>query len=311
MPPWKGVISGLVSFSRLPCHPYTPIIHQPVLTGAGKLDLEPHWKAHPHTHRETVELVFVAQGEGCTSIGGTRFPIAAGDLITYNPGWEHYEDFSRCAQPPLLYHCEFASLHIHGLPPGHMLPDGAPPVMPVGEQRDDMVRCFQVIFHECCRQTFGYEQILYARLETLVLLMMRLYAEFFPLRMIADTGDTNMAIAVKSYIDCNYCRDIHLHDIAAAMSASPYHISHVFTAYYGLSPIRYLIGRRINEAKRMLLSSRLSIKEITARLGYDSISTFTAQFHQHTGTAPSRFRLEGREGRYEADNPNTWTQIIH
>ena len=131
----------------------------------------------------------------------------------------------------------------------------------------------------------------------------------FPDKTLTDRREANLAIAIKCYIDENYRKDISLADISEAISTSKYHILRVFKEYYEMSPIQYLIGRRIDEAKRILLVSQLPIGEIADRVGYNSLSNFTLQFRKKVGLSPNQFRMIGENA--EDENPNEWMQVIH
>jgi transcriptional regulator GlxA family with amidase domain len=47
---------------------------------------------------------------------------------------------------------------------------------------------------------------------------------------------------------------------------------------------------RISEALRMLMASRLPIKSIAARVGYNSVASFSRRFAERYGTEPAQFR---------------------
>lgn len=290
------------------CTSYSPIIHHPTLMGVGMVNHETKWKSNPHRHKINTELVFVARGSGVLLHEKNIYPIEKGSLLAYNPGQQHCEDFSDSLIQPLLYHCVFSMLGMHGLPIGDILPVNAPAAMDTGELSDNILDCFKVLFRESIEQKLGYEQIIHSRLETLLLYTLRLYADYYPAMLMLDSNDTNLAIAVKSYIEQNYQQDIHLADLAIALSVSQYHLSHIFTSYYGVSPFQYLIMRRIDEAKRMLFGSQLLVKEIANRVGYDSVSNFSAQFKRQVGISPTRFREVQDQG--EDDNPNRWMHYI-
>lgn len=52
----------------------------------------------------------------------------------------------------------------------------------------------------------------------------------------------------------------------------------------------YFLEEKIDQAKSMLTNSRISIQEISDRLGYRDVFYFTRQFKKHVGTPPSTFR---------------------
>lgn len=298
-------------FNEMQKHSYNPIICQPILISVGMLSKEFQWKAYTHIHDETSEVLYVEHGEGEVFIGGTHYPVKDGDLILINPAQEHYEDFHKSSQSPVLFHFELLSLHIHGLPVNYICPLNSPPVTSVKNLRNIFSQYYKAIFHECREQKFGYEQIVYTKLENLILMIVRLYADYFPIQTLTDTSESNLAIAIKTYIDCSYRQNIRLADIAETMSVNPYYISRVFSTYFGCSPINYLISRRLNEAKQMLVTSQVTVKEIAIRLGYKSTCTFVTQFKKHVGCSPTAYRGKWKDGEYLLNNMNDWTEYLH
>lgn len=296
----------MVLFSDRALSPHTPILHQPVLTGIGRLDHESNWKAHLHRHPNKTELVYIDKGKGFVTVDGRRYDLHENQLAVYNCGQEHFEEFPYAGNPPVLLHCEFTSLQILGLPPMSIVPAGAPPRMDAGDLAEGIRDCLSVLYEECRRQELGYAQIIYARLESLILFTLRLYASYLP-PLVYEAQGLNLALSTKIYIDNNYTKELHLETIGASLNVNSYHLLHAFTGYYGISPIQYLIGRRISEAKRLLLTSQSSIKEIALRIGYGSASNFIMQFRKHVGVSPLKFRVNGV---FTEDNPNTWTEYI-
>jgi AraC-like DNA-binding protein len=298
----------MVINSHLPFNYHSPIIRQPVLLDVGIFTGENSWKAFPHVHSESVELVLAAGGNGFVHINGKTLPFNRGDIFAVNPGLTHHEDFSASVEPCLLYMCQFSMLHLYDVPAGHILPAGIPEVFHTGNQLNSFIRIFKVLFEESCNQSFGYERILYARLESLILNLYRLYQPFlcqdYPVRSDHD----NIAITAKVFIDQHIHSSINLKDICAALSVSSSYLCHTFAAYYHISPIQYLIGRRINEAMQILITSNLSVKEIVNIAGFDNLSNFNTHFRQQVGISPSQFR-ENR--RIKVRNTNHWTSLIN
>jgi AraC-like DNA-binding protein len=303
-----GRVRPLISNSPLPLNHYSPIIHQPILHGVGLLSSEQNWKAYPHTHSDYSELVFVTQGQGYVHAGGRTLPYGTGDIFAVNPGIEHFEDFSRSEQPCVLYICQFGMFQIHLLPYSHIIPDKAPPVIGTGALKDTFVNIFSRLFEECSGQSFGYEQIAYVRLESLILMLYRLYKDYLPPELFADNYQDNIAVNAKGLIDQNIHIDIGLKDISETLKVSESYLTHAFTDFYHISPIHYLVGRRVNEAMRMLKTSSLSIKEIADRVGFRNLSNFYTHFKQWNGISPSEFR---KKGHGTVSNPNPWTVFIH
>jgi AraC family transcriptional regulator len=83
---------------------------------------------------------------------------------------------------------------------------------------------------------------------------------------------------------------LSLDAMAAVAILSRYHFLRVFHRVTGLSPARFLAALRLAEAKRLLLTTPLSVTDICFKVGYNSPGSFTTRFTQSVGMSPSRFR---------------------
>ena len=97
---------------------------------------------------------------------------------------------------------------------------------------------------------------------------------------------------VLDFIEVNLADDLELDDLASVAGSSRFHFSRAFRDATGFPPYRYLVHRRINAAKAMLLESKQSIEEIAAACGFKSAAQFSAMFKQVFGATPTRFRRE-------------------
>jgi AraC family transcriptional regulator len=97
---------------------------------------------------------------------------------------------------------------------------------------------------------------------------------------------------VLDFIESNLAADIELEDLASVAGSSRFHFSRAFREATGFPPYRFLIHRRIDAAKNLLLQDELSIAEIAQQCGFNSQSQFAAMFRRVFGTSPGRFRRE-------------------
>lgn len=95
---------------------------------------------------------------------------------------------------------------------------------------------------------------------------------------------------VLDFFNANLHRRIRLIELAEAAKISPSRLSHLFKTEMGLSPGQYLMRLRMQEAAKLLASSRLSVKQIMALVGYDNKSHFVRHFRRFFGLAPSEYR---------------------
>lgn len=82
-------------------------------------------------------------------------------------------------------------------------------------------------------------------------------------------------------------------DMARSAMFSKFHFSRVFQRVTGVSPGRFLSAIRLDEAKRLLLSTSSTVADISHRVGYNSVGTFSTRFHSSVGVSPIGYRQFG------------------
>ena len=83
---------------------------------------------------------------------------------------------------------------------------------------------------------------------------------------------------------------LSLQDMADIAHMSPYHFSRVFHRLVGITPGEFLTALRLDAAKRLLLTTSLSVTDICFEVGYLSPGSFTTRFTQLVGLPPRQLR---------------------
>lgn len=99
---------------------------------------------------------------------------------------------------------------------------------------------------------------------------------------------------VKEYIDRHIYDKISIDDAARSIYRSKDYVIKGFSAAYGKTPYEYAISRKLEVARNMLAFTRLSISEISERLGFSDQHYFSNLFRKRCGTTPSAYRKSGR-----------------
>ena len=94
------------------------------------------------------------------------------------------------------------------------------------------------------------------------------------------------------YIREHYSTDCSLKTLAEAVSVSPNHLQAVFTKCVGITPSRYVTLKRVEKAKKLLMSGEKTLLEIALETGFCSQSHFTKVFKEQTGKTPSLYQKE-------------------
>lgn len=93
------------------------------------------------------------------------------------------------------------------------------------------------------------------------------------------------------YIQANFRRsEISLQQVADAVNLSPSYLGFQFKTVMGVSYMRYLTNLRIEESKRLLRSTDLSVAAIADRVGYPNVTNYYRHFQRYVGMTPAAFR---------------------
>ncbi|MEV5606269.1 AraC family transcriptional regulator [Streptomyces sp. NPDC052299] len=91
-------------------------------------------------------------------------------------------------------------------------------------------------------------------------------------------------------------QELTIDDMARTAMFSKFHFTRIFAEVTGTSPRRFLSALRLQRAKHFLLSTELGVAEISNKVGYSSVGTFSSRFKLCVGVSPSRFRELGGDG---------------
>jgi AraC-like DNA-binding protein len=136
-------------------------------------------------------------------------------------------------------------------------------------------------------------QMLTSWLRVLVIYLSRLYSEQYN-----ETCITLNYCLLKSFqalIGEHYATQ---HDVAAyaeKLNLTPGHLTDVIKQQSGKTAIAHIHERLIVEAKRRLLHTELSVKQIADELGFEDAAYFNRFFKRLTDTTPIAFRMQIRE----------------
>jgi AraC family transcriptional regulator len=97
---------------------------------------------------------------------------------------------------------------------------------------------------------------------------------------------------VLDYIEENLAGDLSLAELGAVAEMSPCRFARAFRESMGFPPHNFVLRKRIARAQTMLESGSAPLSEISASLGFDSQSHFTAVFRKLVGTTPAAYRLQ-------------------
>jgi AraC-like DNA-binding protein len=95
---------------------------------------------------------------------------------------------------------------------------------------------------------------------------------------------------VLAYVE-RHCREsITLDDVAEVVHVSPSRVRHVFKDVTGVGFKEYVTNVRLAEAKRLLLSTDLSVAEVARAVSYTNLNQFYRVFYRSFAMSPAEYR---------------------
>ncbi|MCG8915624.1 AraC family transcriptional regulator [Actinokineospora sp. PR83] len=98
-----------------------------------------------------------------------------------------------------------------------------------------------------------------------------------------------LARRLRDLLDAHTVEGVTLDEAAARLHAHPAHLVRAFSGEFGLPPHRYLVGRRVDLARRLLLDG-MAPGQVAAAAGFHDQSHLGRHFKRMLGVPPSRFR---------------------
>ena len=99
-------------------------------------------------------------------------------------------------------------------------------------------------------------------------------------------------VRVRSYIDSNLHRTIHIRDLSAVARRSKAHFSRKFKLAVGESPHAFVVSRRLERASHLMMTSAASLSEIALSVGFSDQAHLCRLFRQAFGQSPANWRRE-------------------
>ena len=101
-----------------------------------------------------------------------------------------------------------------------------------------------------------------------------------------------LAENVRVYLQENYDKPVDFSALADSLAVSAPYLSKLFHEQTGSSPSRYLTDIRMRQARKLLMDTNLTVKEIAVRVGFPDPFHFSRSFRNAVGISPVQFREE-------------------
>ncbi|MFF3467566.1 AraC family transcriptional regulator [Streptomyces sp. NPDC002619] len=106
-------------------------------------------------------------------------------------------------------------------------------------------------------------------------------------------SDPALARSLRELLDEHVTDGLRLDDAARLLHVHPAHLVRAFSTAYGIAPHQYLMSRRVERARRLLLEGRAP-GEVASATGFFDQAHLTRHFKKLVGVTPGRYRVSAR-----------------
>lgn len=249
-----------------------------------KASYDTDWHSTNHIHPFT-EVFFVMGGEGLFYLNDEVFPVKKGDAILVHPYTLHTEEGlkGRTLEYIVIGLDHISFMHPKDQPKSSYR-------FTIQPYEIEITHALTTMVHELEEQHPYYQKITNAHLESLLSYILRITNCTLEQQ---ETLTSNLECSfVKKYITDHYSTDITLDLLSELTYMNKFYLAHSFKETYGVSPIQYLLNKRISEACTLLSTTNYSISTIASIVGFSSPSYFAQAMNNKLGCSPRKYRQQ-------------------
>jgi len=123
-------------------------------------------------------------------------------------------------------------------------------------------------------------------------LLKSLLVEIYRHSISSTQSSSSTVLQIMDYIKENFDKPLNNETLSSMSGYHEYHLNRLFMKHVGTSVHKYILNIRINEAKKMLLTTEQSLTYIAEKVGFNSNTHFSSYFKQVIGISPLEFRKQ-------------------
>lgn len=260
----------------------------------------PHKTELPHTHNY-YEMCFFTDGNGVHEIDFISHPITSPSIHFLKPGQVHLINRGEGYKGYLVvFSEEFFNLRFQNMEviPGYPLVSNLEngPILSLNEALfTEFHQLIKYINNELEESDPDSEEIIISYLK---IFFLKLRQNFSKLVFTQNESSGTMQKTVYRFnqlVDKYYDQIHHVKEYAELLGESPIQLNRAVKSVTGKTSSEIIIDRLMLEAKRLMLFSDLSNKEVAYKLNYEDPSYFARIFRKKTGFTPSGFKAKMNE----------------
>lgn len=245
-------------------------------------------------HHDFYEIYFFLSGEVEYRVEGKTYLLKPGDLLLINPRELHQPIVKPdCVYERIVLWIDKAYIESFGEDESALTkcfdiqsPTHTNMLRPTGIKRTAITELLEKLINESYGDDYGNELS-----ATGVFLQLMVEINRLALQKEGNAEpvkDTMLVTKVLSFINEHYNEDLSLENISRKFFVSKYHLSHEFTRSVGTSVYRYIMLKRLLNAKE-LLSRGVAPGVVYHKCGFQDYANFYRAFKAEYGVSPKEF----------------------
>ncbi|MGO4532726.1 AraC family transcriptional regulator [Paenibacillus sp. 2TAF8] len=234
----------------------------------GKFISEGNW-SHMRRSMPVHEIILMLEGEMYITEDDKRYVVHADDILFLKAGRTHYG--YRISDAPVSFYW----IH-YGTAPGSF---GDFPTHSTIQVPSMANQLFKQLLHV---SSFSPEEADAAALLLLKEIERNLRTDYRPHNAVVDH--------ICKWVDIHLHLNITVSEIAEHFNFNKDYISKMVKREKGIGLKTYILTERMRRAKRLLLNTNASVKEIAAQCGFADYKLFLRTFKQHEDSTPTEYR---------------------
>ena len=243
-----------------------------------------------HWH-DYFEMEFFYEGEGIHIFNGETIDVKRGTIHLLTPA-----DFHTMYRKDEYGELKYFNVNFneYALSPEFirlMSEYGAPMTTIVSEEEcEQLQREFSELTEECNSSKPLREMMMKTMFERIFIIFWRSLTLNMPESLRIKPQHDNNVRYIVSYLRVHFREPVSLSALAAEVHLTPNYIGEIFRREMGMSFTDYVQRLRLNYATNLLVSTDLSIADISVQSGFHSVSYFIRTFRLANGKTPLEYR---------------------
>ncbi len=251
-----------------------------------------------HTH-DFIEIVYVRDGSAVQHINGVEYTVSRGDLLFLNYGVEHsftpideFIYFNVSIYPEKVIEGNRETNTSLGVLTANVFngifpKEGYGKISFYGSARTEIESILGSLLKEQEGNLAFRETALSSYISLLLMKIVR--------KVLGEIDDEEVWPEIAKYIEENLDQDLSLTTLANKCFYNPSYFSRIFKERYSVPLSEYVMTKRMERARELLITTEFSIATIASMVGFNNKSFFYKTFYKTYKKTPLLFRKEAIE----------------